>query len=214
MFQEKNLKIYSNRLKDRANNLKYCLKSEEWKGKSYSTQEGSFDFVWNVEEGVRFLPKNLDSIEMAIVDVLLDFFNKGRIFNLSLREVESYLRDENHQRAFPETQISEKLFNSWIRDLIRGYYSCNVPQRIFQGNFENLDLLQKIRAVKHLLDTLTLSRLKVELVEIEYPELVFKVEVEELVEGLNLEGFSGFWQEYLRRYFKKEELVVQIEKNL
>lgn len=214
MFQEKNLNIYSNRIQERANNLKYCHNIREGIVKYLPTQEGSFDFVWNVEEGVRFIPKNLEQMEMAIVDVLIDFFNRGRVFSLSLREVENYLRDENHQRAFPESLISEKLFNGWIRDLIKGFYSCIVPQRIFEGSFDNLDLLQKIKAIKQLLETLPLNRIKVELVEVEYPELVFKVEVQELVEGFNLDGFLGFWQEYLRQYFKKEELIVQIEKNL
>lgn len=214
MFQEKNLNIYSNRLKERARNLKYCLNSKDEKFKYSSTQEGSIDFVWNVEEGVRFIPKNLELMEMAIVDVLIEFFNKGRIFNLSSREVENYLRDENSERAFPESLISEKLIQGWIRDLVKGYYSCNVPQRFFQGNFAKLDLIQKIKTIKELLGNLPLNQLKIDLIEIEYPELVFKVELDQMIEGLTLEGFLAFWQDYLRQYFKIEELVVQIEKNL
>jgi outer membrane protein assembly factor BamA len=89
-----------------------------------------------------------------------------------------------------------------------------VPQRIFQGDFAKLDLIQKIKAVKELLKELHFNRVNVDLVDVEYPELVFKIEANQLIERANLEGFAAFWQEYLRKYFKNEELVVQIEKNL
>lgn len=214
MLQEKNLNTYSNRIKERSNNLKFCLKTGAEGLNTSPTREGLLDFVWNVEGDTWFIPKNLDKFEMGIVDVLLDFFNQGRIFNLSTREIENYLRDENHIRAIPESEISEKLIESWIRDLVKGHYSCNVAQRIFQGDFAQLDLIQRIKAVKELLKALNFNRVNVDLVDIEYPELVFKIEANQLVERPNLEGFLAFWQEYLRQYFKNEELVVQIEKNL
>jgi hypothetical protein len=214
MLQEKNLNTYSNRIKERSNNLKFCLKKGAEGFNTSPTREGLLDFVWNVEGETWFIPKNLDTFEMGIVDVLLDFFNKGRIFNLSTREIENYLRDENHIKAIPESEISEKLLESWIRELIKGYYSCNVPQREFQGDFAKLDLIQKIKAVKELLKEVHFKKVNVDLVDIEYPELVFKLETNQLVERPTLEGFSAFLQAYLRRYFKNEELVVQIEKNL
>lgn len=214
MLQEKNLNTYSNRIKERANNLKYCLNSGADGFITSPTKEGLLEFVWNVEGETWFIPKNLETFEMGIVDVLLDFFNRGRIFNLSTREIENYLRDENHIRAIPESKISEKLLESWIRDLIKGYYSCNVPQRVFQGDFAKLDLIPRIRALKELLKNLNFNKVNVDLVDIEYPELIFKVETNHLIERPALEGFSAFWQEYLRRYFKNEGLVVQIEKNL
>ncbi len=214
MLQEKNLNTYSNRINERANNLKYCLNRGTEGFISTLTKEGLLEFVWNVEGKTWFIPQNLDNFEMGIVDVLLDFFNGGRIFNLSTREIENYLRDENHIRAIPESKISEKLLESWIRDLIKGYYSCNVPQREFREDFAELDLIPRIKAVKELLKNLNLNEVKVDLVDIEYPELIFKVETNQVIERPALEGFSAFWQEYLRRYFKNEELLVQIEKNL
>lgn len=214
MVKEKNLNIYSNRLIERANNPKYCLNTTGANIHTSPTQEGSFDFVWDVEEGVHFIPRNLTSVEMGLVDTLLDFFNRGRVFNLSIREIESYLRDENHLRAFPETFISEKLIHGWIRDLVKGYYSSSVAPREFQGDFSTLGLLEKIRGTKELLRTLHFNHIKVELIEIEDLDFVFKVEVDQLAEGLALEGFSSFWQEYLRAFFKNDELIVQIEKNL
>lgn len=214
MLQEKNLNTYSNRIKERANNLKYCLNPGTKGFTTTLTKEGLLEFVWNVEGKTWFIPKNLDNFEIGIVDVLLDFFNRGRIFNLSTREIENYLRDENHIRAIPDSKLSEKLLESWIRDLIKGYYSCNVPQREFQGDFTKLDLIPRIKAVKELLKNLNFNEVKVDLVDIEYPELVFKVEANQVIERPALEGFSAFWQEYLRGYFKNVELVVQIEKNL
>lgn len=180
----------------------------------FSTQEGSFEFTWNVERGFRFFSPALTSPEAAIVDVLIDFMNKGRIFDLSPKEVESYLRDENHLRAWSEDVLAEKLVGSWIRDLVKIYFSCNVTQRDFSGDFTKLDLIQKIKAIKEILRDLHLNLLGVDLVEIDGMELALKINLKKPYEEFALKGFLAFLQDYLRKYFNKEDLNLRIEKNL
>jgi two-component SAPR family response regulator len=89
-----------------------------------------------------------------------------------------------------------------------------VTQRDFSGDFTKLDLIQKIKAIKEILRDLHLNLLGVDLVEIDGMELALKINLKKPYEEFALKGFLAFLQDYLRKYFNKEDLNLRIEKNL
>ncbi len=80
-----------------------------------------------------------------------------------------------------------------------------MPKKYFEGN---PDLIQKIKVIREVIGG------KLDLIEIDDWELVVKVGKGQFMEEYPLEGYLLALQDHFRGYFKRDQLVLRLEKNL
>lgn len=154
----------SNRLKKRANELKYWSDQEQAGRVVEGFIQGYVVKIWlqitatGVVENVHFTSK-LSPEKLAFIDVLLEFCigkDQKTLSELSIREIENYCRDENHLPA-----INDEVFLEESRKLLENVknnvYNFSSLETKFDFDpaisaFRNYRLVDKIQILERLFD--------------------------------------------------------------
>jgi Fe-S cluster biogenesis protein NfuA len=101
---------------------------------------------------------SLSDIELVFLDVICHFSDRKKrvdLVNLSIREIENFLRDENHSSALS----SEKIPHTFVEDVIK-HVMINISKRLFPYNFASeasiswhkAGMVAKIKAAEEFLE--------------------------------------------------------------
>ena len=161
-FFEKGLAI-SERLEKRKNDLKhFCLKDKlrdasfgehSFAGEVLSKNGSILSFVGQGSEEavlkrISFWG-NLPEFDLVLFDVFMEL-SLGKDFKeisrITLREVESYLRDVNHEPSFSGLEFEESFFDSLKEGLMEQLLLSSLIQHEYGANidFETLPLIKKL----------------------------------------------------------------------
>ncbi|MBP9674708.1 MAG: NifU family protein [Bacteriovoracaceae bacterium] len=160
---------------------------------------------------------------LAFLDALVQLSlgkNQKTLLSLTLREVESFLRDQNHMPAFPleeEGNIKEAfLFKEKLRQAVyQVWQSKEAIPSLEQGSFAHMPLINQARFLQQVVEQKILPPLRrdqggVQLVQILYPKVSLRFQGECLNCEAHNQGTLHWIQAQLRSHAKAEEIICEI----